>query len=220
MLNPVGVNKYTQSDVSREMERVRGETGKTDFYPASKIPYSLSITKDGKTREVKLDYKQRQAFQASRSSTQMATLAGVMGSRRYKAADAQLQAELLKRCYDYSYNRAKMEVLGKDAAPAWVDHAQHSKQELGISTADYFYYYETLGSGIMSGSGYEKTKRMVKAGVSLEAWGKMKPSLDADDSGSVNKAELTAYIEAHFPKEKWRQIFDAYNGNGSWKNPY
>lgn len=143
-----------------------------------------------------------------------------MGSRRYKAADAQLQAELLKRCYDYSYNRAKMEVLGKDAAPAWVDHAQHSKQELGISTADYFYYYETLGSGIMSGSGYEKTKRMVKAGVSLEAWGKMKPSLDADDSGSVNKAELTAYIEAHFPKEKWRQIFDAYNGNGSWKNPY
>ena len=61
---------------------------------------------------------------------------------------------------------------------------------------------------------------MLDAGLSLDDWAKMRGSVDADKNGSVKKAELTDYIEAHFPKEQWRALFDAYKGGQNWKNPY
>ena len=72
----------------------------------------------------------------------------------------------------------------------------------------------------MSGTGFDKTKRMLDAGLSLADWSKMRESVDADKNGSVKKDELTSYIEAHFPKERWSALFDAYKGGQNWKNPY
>ena len=72
----------------------------------------------------------------------------------------------------------------------------------------------------MGGNGYDKTKRMVAAGLTIDQWAAMKGKVDADGNGSVKKAEVTGYIEANFPKEKWRSLFDAYKGGSNWKNPY
>lgn len=98
--------------------------------------------------------------------------------------------------------------------------AGDARKDLGISTADYLYYYVTMGGDIMSGSGYDKTCRMVKAGVKLEEWARMRKATDADGSGSTTKAELVAYIDKHFPAGQRAKVFDAYKGKNGWKNPY
>lgn len=221
IINPIGVNKYTQSEVSQEMERVRGATGETGFYPTTRKPDSLSYKDaDGKEHTVVLDYDQKQAFQKACATGQMAYTAAMMKTSIYKAAGDTTKAELLDRCYKYSYEAAKAEVLGDGAVDKWVLHARNAKSELGMSTADYLANFEKYGSDVMSGTGFDKTKRMLDAGLSLDDWAKMRGSVDADKNGSVKKAELTGYIESHFPKEQWRELFDAYKGGQNWKNPY
>lgn len=221
LINPIGVNKYTQSEVSQEMERVRGATGETSFYPTTRKPDSLSYKDaDGKEHTVVLDYDQKQAFQAACATGQMAYTAAMMKTSIYKTAGDTTKAELLDRCYKYSYEAAKAEVLGDEAVDKWVLHARNAKSELGMSTADYLANFEKYGSDVMSGTGFDKTKRMLDAGLSLDDWAKMRRSVDADKNGNVKKAELTGYIEAHFPKEQWRALFDAYKGGQNWKNPY
>lgn len=143
-----------------------------------------------------------------------------MGNSQYRRASADKQADLLRRCYDYAYQSAKADVLGADAADGWVRNAQISRRDLGISMTDYFFYYEKYGAALMSGSGYEKTKRMVAAGLSVDEWAAFKSKVDANDSGSVTKAEVTDYIEAHFSQDQWSALFDAYMGGSNWKNPY
>lgn len=221
LINPIGVNKYTQSEVSQEMERVRGATGETGFYPTTRKPDSLSYKDaDGKEHTVVLDYDQKQAFQAACATGQMAYTAAMMKTSIYKAAGDTTKAGLLDRCYKYSYEAAKAEVLGDEAVDKWVLHARNAKSELGMSTADYLANFEKYGSDVMSGTGFDKTKRMLDAGLSLDDWAKMRGSVDADENGSVKKAELTGYIESHFPQDKWRALFDAYKGGQNWKNPY
>lgn len=221
LINPIGVNKYTQSEVSQEMERVRGATGETGFYPTTRKPDSLSYKDaDGKEHTVVLDYDQKQDFQKACATGQMAYTAAMMKTSIYKAAGDTTKAELLDRCYKYSYEAAKAEVLGDEAVDKWVLHARNAKSELDMSTADYLASLEKYGSDVMSGTGFEKTKRMLDAGLSLDDWAKMRGSVDADKNGSVKKAELTGYIESHFPQDKWRELFDAYKGGQNWKNPY
>lgn len=221
IINPIGVNKYTQSKVSQEMERVRGATGETSFYPTTRKPDSLSYKDpDGKEHTVTLDYDQKQSFQKACATGQMAYTAAMMKTSIYKAAGDTTKAELLDRCYKYSYEAAKAEVLGDGAVDKWVLHARNAKSELGMSTADYLANLEKYGSDVMSGTGFEKTKRMLDAGLSLDDWAKMRGSVDTDKNGSVKKAELTGYIESHFQKEQWRELFDAYKGGQNWKNPY
>lgn len=221
MFNPLGVNQYNQGEVSREMERVRKATGETGFYPAVRKPATLSYTdKDGKEHEVELDYEQKQKFQASCSAVQMSVTADMIGSGLYKNAGSDRQAALLDRCYDYAYQYAKSKVLGEEAADQWVRNAQRARQDLGISTTDFLYYYEKYGGGVMSSSGYEKTKRMVSAGLTIDQWAGFRDQVDTDGNGSVKKAEVTDYIEANFPAGQWSAIFEAYKGNSNWKNPY
>ena len=221
MLNPIGVNEYTQSAVSQEMERVREATGETGFYPTTRKPSELTYKdKEGKEHKTVLTYEQQQKFQAACSATQMSYTESMMNNSRYKKATPEMQAGLLKRCYDFAYQDAKAGVLGKDAADSWVLHAKNAKSELGISPTDYLFYYEKYGSGIMSGSGLETTRRMKSAGLTIEQWARMKANLDADGNDSVTKAEVTAYIEATFDREQWGDLFDAYKGNRNWKSPY
>lgn len=221
LISPIGVNQYTQSEVSKEMERVRGETGDTSFYPTTRKPDELSYKdKSGTEHTVTLDYDQKQKFQAACASGQMAYTAAMMETQRYKAADSKTKAALLERCRLYSYEEAKAGVLGDGAVDAWVKHARMAQSELHMSTAEYLASLEQYGSGMMSGTGFGKMKRMLDAGLSLADWSKMRESVDADKNGSVKKAELTSYIEAHFPKEQWRTLFDAYKGGQNWKNPY
>lgn len=128
ILNPINVNTYTQSDVSKEMETVREETGKTSFYPSKSIPSSVQYTdkKTGKTYKVDMTHEQRQQYQRDRGTTQMIVTADVMGSATYKNASWEDKSILLNDCASYAAEIAKANVLGDKAAPDWVINARNS----------------------------------------------------------------------------------------------
>ncbi|MBQ9458775.1 MAG: hypothetical protein IJU66_02475, partial [Oscillospiraceae bacterium] len=221
LLNPIGVNEYTQSDLSREMQRVREATGDATFYPTTRQPKTLEYTdKDGKKHTAELTYEQRQKFQQTVSAAQLSMTSAMLGSASYQRANAETQAALLKRCYDYAYQVGKSGVMGADAADSWVRNAQTAQRDIGLSAADFLAAYEKYGSGILGGSAYDKTKRMIGAGMTLDEWATMRGSVDADGSGSTTKAEVMSYIEAHVARDKWHEVFDAYKGASNWKNPY
>ena len=221
MLNPVGVNEYSQSEVSQEMERVREKTGETSFYPSKSIPSELSYTdKNDKQHTATLNYEQKQKYQTARSGAQMSVSAAMLGNPLYRKADAKTQAELLEQVHKYANEHARGQVLGKDSMGKWALNSQTAQKDLGMSQTDYLYYYVKYGSEVMSGTGYDATQRMVKAGLSIDQWVKMKNSVDANDNDSVSKTEVMSYIERNYPRTQWRTLFEAYKGNRTWKNPY
>lgn len=221
MLNPINVSEFEQSDISREMNRVYRETGTVDFFPTTRKPDSLSYTdKDKKEHIVSLDYDQQQQFQKDCAALQMASTADMIASQSYKRASAEEQAVLLTRCYTYAYESAKSEILGEDAVDAWVGHAKNARSELGMSTTDYLYYYEKYGSSVMSGLGFEKTQRMLKAGFSVEDRVDMKNNIDADKNDSVSQSEARKYLDSRgYTRAQKADLWTIINK--SWKmNPY
>lgn len=221
MLNPINVREFEQSDISREMNRVYRETGTVDFFPTTRKPDSLSYTdKDKKEHIVSLDYDQQQQFQKECAALQMASTADMIASQSYKRASAEEQAVLLTRCYTYAYESARSEILGEDAVDAWVGHAKNARSELGMSTTDYLYYYEKYGSSVMSGLGFEKTQRMLKAGFSVEDRVDMKNNIDADKNDSVSQSEARKYLDSRgYTRAQKADLWTIINK--SWKeNPY
>lgn len=216
VFNPIGVNAYSQSAVSREMERVREATGDTGFYPTKTIPKTLS--EDGES--VPLSYEQRQDFQRDRGSYAMIVMADVMGTGAYKQAGDAEKAELLSLASNYAYQQAKANVMGEDAVDEWVINARNARSELGVSTGEYLALYQQYGSDIMSGKAYEKTREAVKCGLTVEQYVHMKSNMDANGNGSVSQAEAQVYLDGQgYPNgvkdDLWTII------NKSWKkNPY
>ena len=221
LISPVGVNTYTQSEVSKEMQRVRESTGDATFYPTKRIPSELEYTdKDGKKHVENLSYEERQEFQGDRGTYIMTTYADVMGTGAYKKASDEQKKELLNLAGDYAYQLAKANVLGNDAASKWVMNAKNAKKDLGISTGEFIALYQKYGSDVLSGKAYEKTKQAVAAGLTVDEYAAMKDGLDADGNGGVSQAEAQAYLDGQgFTNGQKADLWSIIN-SGWKKNPY
>ena len=221
LLNPIGVNTYTQSAVSREMETLRGRTGDTSFYLSKSAPSKVSYTdSNGKQHSKSLTYEERQDYLRERGAVALTTFSSMMGSRAYRGASDEEKATLLNLCGDYASQRAKKAILGDDSVPAWVGHAENAQRELGVSPAEYLALYRQYGSEIMSGKAYEKTIQAVQAGVTVGQYASMKAGLDSDGNNSVSQTEAQAYLDRQdFTREQKADLWTIINK--SWKrNPY
>lgn len=233
LLNPVGVNTYTQSEVSREMEQVREETGDTSFYPTKSIPSELSYTEDGVTHKVSLDYAQRQDFQRERGTTSFLTMSDMMGTGAYRSASAEEKSALLDLCGDYAYQVAKESVLGSGAVPEWVGNAQNARRDLGISTAEYLAYYSKYSDrGFLSGSGYPNLKEAVANGLTIDEYAAYRDATaglsgDKDEDGKTIKgSEKKKVLEAidglglSDEKKDWLYYLNGYAESGIDEAPW
>ena len=221
LLNPIGVNTYTQSAVSREMETLRGRTGDTSFYLSKSAPSKVSYTdSNGKQHSKSLTYEERQDYLRERGAVALTTFSSMMGSRAYRGASDEEKATLLNLCGDYASQRAKKAILGDDSVPAWVGHAENAQRELGVSPAEYLALYRQYGSEIMSGKAYEKTIQAVQAGLTVGQYAGMKAGLDSDGNNSVSQTEAQAYLDRQdFTREQKADLWTIINK--SWKrNPY
>ena len=221
LLNPIGVNTYTQSAVSREMETLRGRTGDTSFYLSKSAPSKVSYTdSNGKQHSKSLTYEERQDYLRERGAVALTTFSSMMGSRAYRGASDEEKATLLNLCGDYASQRAKKAILGDDSVPAWVGHAENAQRELGVSPAEYLALYRQYGSAIMSGKAYEKTIQAVQAGLTVGQYASMKAGLDSDGNNSVSQTEAQAYLDRQdFTREQKADLWTIINK--SWKrNPY
>lgn len=72
----------------------------------------------------------------------------------------------------------------------------------------------------MSGTGYEKTKAAVKAGLTVDEYAAMRNGLDADGNDRVSQKEVQAYLDAQdFGTAEKADLWTIINK--SWKrNPY
>ena len=221
LLNPVGVNTYTQSEVSQEMEVLRESTGETSFYPTKSAPSEVSYTDDdGNQHSKSLTYEERQDYLRDRGAVAMTTLTSMIGSSTYRNASDAEKTALLNLCNDYASQRAKKTILGADSVPAWVNNAETAQNDLGVSPAEYLALYHQYGAGVMSGTAYEKTKQAVSAGLTVWQYVDMKNGLDADGSGGVSQAEAQAYLDSQdYSREQKSDLWHIINK--SWKkNPY
>lgn len=223
VINPLGVNEYNQSDISKEMERVREATGKATFYPTSKVQSEMSYTDDDKVKHtVTLDYEQKQKYKQVRGRTQVSISTSMVGNEKYKSSNAETQAQLLDVCYNYAQQVARGSVLGENAVNSWVKNSQNAPKDLGISQTDYLYYYNKFGKddvsgNIMVGLTYEKTCRMVNAGMTLDEYADMNAAMKAIDN--VKKQDVVNYLNSTGKtKAEKRALFTAWNSK--WKNPF
>lgn len=139
-VNPLGVNTYTQTEQSKEWQRLREETGRTDFYPSSTIQKTIQ----GEGLEKKLSYEERQDFQRERGTWMMPITIQMMGNRGYQAADSERQSDLMADVRSFAHNAAKISVLGEDGVPKWVREAVRAQRETGLSPAAVIYYRDML----------------------------------------------------------------------------
>ena len=220
LLNPIGVNTYTQSEVSQGMEALRERTGETSFYPSKSAPSEVSYTKDGKTYSKALTYEERQDYLRDRGAVAMTTLSSMMGSSAYRNANDTTKTELLDLCNDYASQRAKKTILGADSVPAWVNNAETAQKDLGVSPAEYLALYHQYGAGVMSGTAYEKTKQAVAAGMTVDEYVSAKEDANTNGKSGVNKEEAIAYLDGSgYSRSQKADLWDIINTTGA-NNPY
>lgn len=219
MLNPVGVNRYQQGELSKELESLRERSGgNTSFYPTNRIPKEISFTdKSGKEHTAQMDYEQRQDFQRTRGTVTNGTMMAMTGTRAYKKASAERQVELMAKCQSYGYEVAKGSVLGKDSMEQWAVNAQTSKKDVGLSTVEFLNLYtDDRYKSYLVGKAYEKTKEAYRAGVSVKEYVGLKESADTDGNGTISKAEASAALAGQENRADLWDIICTTNA----KNPY
>lgn len=221
--NPLGVNTLKRDGMTEELDRVRtaledmGAEDPTSFFPTTRKPSSVSYTgSDGKSHEITLTYEQKQKYQEDAATAHMAAIDSVTSSKLYKSANLEMQQAILDQAKKYGSEYAKKKLFGtSDAEAAWARNASTAKQDLGISMGDYFYYYKKYGDDVF-GNRYDKSKRLVGAGLSIDQVAAMNTGIEEPE----NKASVEEYIISNFPVDQRYAIFDAYKGGRNWKNPF
>lgn len=221
LLNPIGVNTYNQSEVSQGLEDLRERTGDVSFYPSKSAPTKVSYTDDAGNQHSKdLTYEERQDYLRDRGAVAMTTLSSMMGSSAYRNANDTTKTELLDLCNDYASQRAKKTILGADSVPAWVNNAETAQKDLGVSPAEYLALYHQYGAGVMSGTAYERTKRAVAAGMTVDEYVSAKEDANTNGKSGVNKEEAIAYLDgAGYSRSQKADLWDIINTTGA-NNPY
>lgn len=221
LLNPIGVNTYNQSEVSQGLEDLRERTGDVSFYPSKSAPTKVSYTDDAGNQHSKdLTYEERQDYLRDRGAVAMTTLADMLGSSAYRSAGDAEKSELLDLCNDYASQRAKETILGTESTPAWVQNAKTARQDLGVSTAEYLALYNQYGSSVMSGTAYERTKRAVAAGMTVDEYVSAKEDANTNGKSGVNKEEAIAYLDGSgYSRSQKADLWDIINTTGA-NNPY
>ena len=139
-VNPMGLNTYEQTEQSQEWQRLREGTGRTDFYPSSRIPKKL----EGKGLGKDLSYEERQDFQRDRGIWLILTVSEMMGNRGYQTSGIERQSDLMADARDFAHEAAKRAVLGPDSVSKWVNGALEAQQKTGLSPSAVIYYKDML----------------------------------------------------------------------------
>lgn len=163
-VNPMGLNTYEQTEQSREWQRLREETGRTDFYPSSRIPKKL----EGNGLSKDLSYEQRQDFQRDRGIWLMLTVSDMMGNRGYQSSGSGRQSDLMRDARDFAKAAAKRAVLGPESVSKWVNGALEAQQETGLSPSAVIYYKDML-SREGSSQGSSEAKQIVRNAIHKDA---------------------------------------------------
>jgi hypothetical protein len=120
MLNPLGTNRFSQTEASAELERVRNATGDASFYPKTRQPSKLEYTYKGEKTTRELSYDERQEFQQTYSDLYWDVADDLAKNPNYKRLTDEQKAKVLGYLQNYAYQYAKYKFLGKNAVDKWI----------------------------------------------------------------------------------------------------
>lgn len=210
LFNPAYVSQVDVDKVERELQRVKDATGDSGVFPQRA---GRSITVSGEKKDLTSQEYQTYAKTLGRTRYQMVE----DGTRlpAYRAMSDGEKAAYIGRLYQYADQQAKAAV--SDYVPeAWARNAKAAQRDLGVTPAEYLALYEKHGSEVMSGKAYEKVKRAVSAGLSVDEYVSMKRGADRNGNGTVTKDEAMAALGGRQNRvDLWDLICST-----SAKNPY
>ena len=210
LFNPAYVSQVDVDKVERELQRVKDATGDGGVFPQRA---GRSITVNGERKDLTSQEYQTYAKTLGRTRYQMVE----DGTRlpAYRAMSDGEKAAYIGRIYQYADQQAKAAV--SDYVPeAWARNAKAAQRDLGVTPAEYLALYEKHGSEVMSGKAYEKVKRAVSAGLSVDEYVSMKRGADRNGDGTVTKDEAMAALGGRQNRvDLWDLICST-----SAKNPY
>lgn len=143
-----------------------------------------------------------------------------VGLPEYRSMTDQERAGFIADLYKYADQNARAGISDYEVDP-WVKNARSAREDIGVSPAEYIALYRRYGSALLSGTGYDKTKQAVNAGLTVEQYVNLRNNLDADGNGSVSQAEAQAALDTSSDLSR-SQKADLWSIiNKSWKkNPY
>jgi hypothetical protein len=210
LFNPAYVSQVSVDEVESELQRLYDETGENVF-PERATKYITD--KDGNRKDFTAD--EYVAYAKDLGQTTYNLIAEATKSAEYKKLANGGKVEYLDRVYSYANALAKSKAGGK-ALSGYQLNAKNAQRDIGVSPVKYLALYEKYGSSYMSGEAYEKTKKAVKNGLTVDEYVKLKTGANTDGKSGVNKEEAIAALNNH-PKRV--DLWDIINTTGA-NNPY
>lgn len=210
-LSPGYLKKANDSAATKEVRRLAEATVDSSVYPTA-MDKSFTVGKKEKTLTA-AEYTQ---YAKSAGSARKKLIEEAVKLPAYKAMSNTEKAAYVKRAYDYAKYTARKELAPGYETDAWVENAKNAKRDINVSTAEYLALYEKYGGSVMSGKGYEKVKKAVSAGLTVDEYMGVKDSADTDGNGSVTKAEASAALAGQEHRADLWDIICTTNA----KNPY
>lgn len=222
-LNPAYVSQVDTDKVEKELQRIAQATGDTSVFPQRAGRY---FTVDGERKD--LTAQEYTRYAQSLGKGRYGLVKEAVGLPAYRAMSDEERAEYVGKLYAYADAEAKSAVSSYQPEE-WVENAKNARRELGVSTAEYIALYQKYGGNLMSGSGYEKTREAVKAGLTVEEYAEYKVSVsgltaDKDANGTSisgsKKEKVIAAIDAQdlsATEKDWLYLLN-YDGKNAQKD--
>lgn len=213
-VNPAYTSQVDVDNVEAELQRIRDATGDTSVFPDSAKRY---IEVNGERKD--LTAEEYQTYATTLGQTRYRMVQDAMQLPQYQNMTDAEKASYISDIYSYAGSKAKAAVSGYQL-DGWQANADRAQQDLGISPAEYIALYEQYGSSVMSGSGYEKTKQAVAAGMTIDEYVSAKNAANTNGKSGVNKEEAMAYLDSSgYTRSQKADLWDIINTTGA-NNPY
>lgn len=202
-LNPAYTSQVEVDAVEAELQKVRDETGDTAVFPTTAQRY---IEVDGERKD--LTAEEYEKYARKLGTERYSLLQEAMQLPAYKGMSAQEKADYIADLYSYAGAVAKADVSSYQL-DGWQKNASTAQQDIGVSPAEYIALYQKYGSNYMSGNGYEKTKKAVSKGFTVDEYVTAKTSANTNGKSGVNKEEATSYVnQSGFTGQKKVDLWD------------
>lgn len=189
LFNPIGVNTYQQSEVSKELDSIRESTGDTSYFPDKNAPSSISYDnqKYTLTNDEKLEY------QKVYGSLYYDTFRQAMETEAYQSMTPEEKAEFGNEIRSYADAAAKANYFSNSSAT--YENADLEREAIaaagGATAADYLtlktLYSMAVDDFEESGTKYSKKAETAKIidqmdGLDTNAKAALWQSMNNDDS--------------------------------------
>lgn len=208
-LNPANVSTENISESAEEIYRLYQETGDATIMPRV-APYY--INSDGE--KITMDSSQRAEYQKISGNIIEENVENLLDNSDYEKLSDEDKSSIIKSIVDYSYNKAREEVLGLEMSSTYNKVNKYTEQ--GGNVSDYYLHKEEINYALDNPAKYTTILQITDYDNYLEYKDKIDEIRDKNDNKKdatisyINSLKLSIPQKAIFIK-LYYSSFDDYN---------